>query len=56
MDEQLIDQVSDVPRIIFFIITYRLQALKAHDFYFYRIIKKVRKLIETIFSKNFAKN
>ena len=38
-DEGLIDQASDVPSIIFFIIFYRLMALKT--LYFYYIIKKL---------------
>ena len=51
--EQLINQTSDVPSIIFFIISYRLRALKTICFYFCKFIKKY---IETIFAKNFARN
>ena len=38
--------------LFFFIISYRLRALKTFYFYY----KKVKKLIETIFEKNFARN
>ena len=39
-DERLIYQASDVSSIIFFIISYRLRALKTLYFYFCKIIKK----------------
>ena len=45
------DQASDVPSIIFFIICDRLRALKILYFYY----KKIEKLFETIFAKNFAR-
>ena len=44
-DDHLIKEVSDVPSIIFFIISYRLRALKT-----------IRKKIEMIFENNFARN
>ena len=48
---RLIDQVSHVPSF-FFIIYYRLWALKTLYTYFYKVIKK----IERIFAKNFARD
>ena len=39
-DDRLIDQASDVPSIIFFIISYRLRALKTLYLYFCNVIKK----------------
>ena len=39
-DKRLIDQAFDVPSIIFFIIFYRLRALKTLYFYFCKVIKK----------------
>ena len=42
-DEQLIDHASDV--LIFFIISYRLRALKTLCFYFCKFIKKIKKYI-----------
>ena len=39
--------------LFFFIISYRLRALKTLYFYFCKVIKK---LIERIFAKNFARN
>ena len=54
-DEQLIDQASDVPSIIFFIISYRLRSTQNSLFYFLQNYKKVRKKIEIIFAKNFAR-
>ena len=52
-DERLIDQASDVPSIIFFIISYRLRTLKT--FYFCKFMKNSYK-IEKIFARNFARN
>ena len=39
-DKRLIDHASDVPSIIFFIISYTLRALKTLYFYFCKFIKK----------------
>ena len=44
----------DVP--LFFYTFYRLRALKTLYFYFCNFIKKIRKKIERIFAKNFARN
>ena len=42
--------------LFFFIVSYRLRALKTLYFYFFKVIKKIKKLIERIFAKNFARN
>ena len=47
-DKQLINQASDVPSIIFFIISYRLRALKTLYFLIFFIF-------EMTFTKNFAR-
>ena len=39
----LVNQASDVPSIIFFIISDRLRALKTLNFYFFKLIKKIEK-------------
>ena len=39
-DKWLIDQASDAPGIIFFIIFYRIRALETIYFYLYKFIKK----------------
>ena len=54
-DKRLVDEASDVPSIIFFIICYRLRALKTLYFYLCKIIKHKKKN-GTIFAKNFARN
>ena len=36
-DELIINQVSDVPNITFFTVSYRLRALKTLDFYYEKI-------------------
>jgi hypothetical protein len=38
--KRLVDQASEVPRIFFFTISYRLRALKTLYFYFCKFIKK----------------
>ena len=43
-------------QVFFFIISYRLRALRTLYFYFCKFIKKIEKLIETMFAKNFARN
>ena len=52
--KRIVDQASDVPSI-FFIISYRLRALKTLYFHFCNFIKKIEKLIERVFAKNFAR-
>ena len=54
-DERLIDQASDVPSIIFFIISYRLRALKTLYFYFCKVLKKLKKINWKDFCKEFCK-
>ena len=54
-DKWLIDQVSDVPSIIFFIISHRLRALKTLYFYFCKFIK-YKKINWNDFCKEFWKN
>ena len=49
-DKWLIDQSSDVPSIIFFIISYRLRGIQNSLFLFFRVIKKKK-----IDWKNFCK-
>ena len=53
-DKWLVNQASDVLRIVFFILSSRLRALKSLYFCFY--FCKFRKKIETIFAKNLARN
>ena len=53
MGNCLIDQAADIPSIIFFIISYRLRALKT---FFLLIYKKKEKKNVAIFAKNFARN
>ena len=47
-DKRHIDQVSDVPSINFFIISYRLRALKTLYFYFCKVIKKLKGFLQRI--------
>ena len=54
-DKRIVDQKSDVPIIIFFIL-FRLRALKTLYFDFCNVINKMRKKIEMISAKNFARN
>ena len=54
-DKRIVDQKSDVPIIIFFRL-YRLRALKTLYFDFCNFINKMRKKIEMISAKNFARN
>jgi hypothetical protein len=44
--KRLIDQVSDVPSIIFFIISHRLRAIKNLYLYFCKVIKKMKKKLK----------
>ena len=56
-DKRIIGQESDVPSIVFFNTIYRLRALKTLYLYFCNfILKKMKKMIERIFAKNFARN
>ena len=43
-DKPIVDKESDVPSIIFFILFYRLRALKTLYFYFCNFIKKNKKI------------
>ena len=55
-DKWIIDQLSDVPSIIFFMISDRLMALKTVYLYFCKFIKKNRRTNWTIFAMNFARS
>ena len=49
--DRLMDQASDVPSIIFFIVSYRLRALQTLYFYVFKVIKKYKKIIERILQR-----
>ena len=55
-DKRLVVQASDVPSIFFFIISYSLSALKTLYFHFCNFIKEMKKKIERVFAKNFARS
>ena len=50
-DKWLVDQASEVPSIIFFIISHRLRALKTLCFYFCKFVKNTKKYFEFIFAR-----
>ena len=56
-DKWLINQVSDVPSIIFFfIISHRLRALKTLYFHFCKVIEKIERNLQEIVNKIIRRN